>query len=129
MRDALEGSAYVERYIQTLTHEMKSPLAAIRGAAELLNEEMPAANRQHFLNNILAETARSERLITRLLELAAIETRTRLNEPEKLDFRLIVTRAIDQARSLAEVAGVDLEHDAELLPCPSKAMPSSCAPP
>jgi len=118
MRDALEGRSYVERYIQTLTHEMKSPLAAIRGAAELLDEEMPAAHRRHFLNNILAETARSERLINRLLELAAIESRPHIDQPEELDFRLIVARAIDQARPLAEAAGVELERDASPRPLP-----------
>ncbi|WP_122760633.1 HAMP domain-containing protein, partial [Pseudomonas viridiflava] len=37
MRTQLEGKAYVERYVHTLTHELKSPLAAIRGAAELLH--------------------------------------------------------------------------------------------
>ena len=36
MRTELEGKAYVEQYVHTLTHELKSPLAAIRGAAELL---------------------------------------------------------------------------------------------
>jgi two-component system sensor histidine kinase CreC len=36
MRTQLEGKAYVERYVHTLTHELKSPLAAIRGASELL---------------------------------------------------------------------------------------------
>ncbi len=48
MRDALEGKQYVERYVQTLTHEMKGPLSAIRGAAELLGEEMPEAQRRCF---------------------------------------------------------------------------------
>jgi two-component system sensor histidine kinase CreC len=116
MRDALEGRSYVERYIQTLTHEMKSPLAAIRGAAELLNEEMPATTRQRFLENILAETARSERLITRLLELAAVESRPRLDQPAEFDFRQIVARAIEQARPLAEIAGVNLEQQPEPSP-------------
>ncbi len=111
MRDVLEGRRYAERYIQTLTHEMKSPLAAIRGAAELLDEEMPVEVRKRFLENIRAETARSERLINRLLELSAIEGRTSLGEAEELDFRSIVARAIDQARPLAEVAGVSL-HEA-----------------
>jgi two-component system sensor histidine kinase CreC len=111
MRAALEGRGYVERYIQTLTHEMKSPLAAIRGAAELLNEDMPPTARQHFLGNILAETARSERLINRLLELAAIENRPRLDEPVEIDFRLILSRAMDQARPLAEIAGVELAQE------------------
>ena len=109
MRDALEGRRYAQHYIQTLTHEMKSPLAAIRGAAELLNEEMPPETRQHFLNNILEETARSERLINRLLELAAIENRKSLEQAEQVDLHAIVTTAIAQARPLAELAKVTLE--------------------
>ncbi len=36
MRRELEGKDYVESYLHGLTHELKSPLAAIRGAAELL---------------------------------------------------------------------------------------------
>jgi two-component system sensor histidine kinase CreC len=112
MRDVLEGRRYAERYIQTLTHEMKSPLAAIRGAAELLDEEMPVEVRKRFLDNIRAETARSERLINRLLELSAIEGRASLEEAKELDFHAIVARAIDQARPLAEVAGVVLEETA-----------------
>ena len=109
MRDALEGRQYAERYIQTLTHEMKSPLAAIRGAAELLDEEMPLETRKRFLNNIVEETARSERLINRLLELSAIESRTSLEKPENLDFATILQTAIDQAKAHAEIAGVSLE--------------------
>ncbi len=116
MRDVLEGRRYAERYIQTLTHEMKSPLAAIRGAAELLDEEMPVDVRKRFLENIRAETARSERLINRLLELAAIEGRASLEKPEELDFHAILARAIDQARPLAEVAGVVLEDTAAAAP-------------
>jgi two-component system, OmpR family, sensor histidine kinase CreC len=108
MRDALEGRNYAERYIQTLTHEIKSPLAAIRGAAELLDEEMPVEVRRRFLENIRAETARSERLINRLLELSAIEGRASLEQAEELDFCAVIARAIDQARPQTELAGVFL---------------------
>lgn len=41
MHPTLEGKTYVEEYVQKLTHEVKSPLSAIRGADELLAEEMP----------------------------------------------------------------------------------------
>lgn len=116
MRDALEGRRYAERYIQTLTHEMKSPLAAIRGAAELLDEEMPVRDRKRFLENIRAETARSERLINRLLELSAIEGRASLETAAEVDFHGIVLHAIDQARPLADVAGVRLENQIEASP-------------
>lgn len=34
MKEALEGKRYVEQYVQNLTHEIKSPLSAIRGAAD-----------------------------------------------------------------------------------------------
>ena len=36
MRERLEGKQYVEQYVHALTHELKSPLAAIRGSAELV---------------------------------------------------------------------------------------------
>lgn len=108
MRDSLENRKYVERYVQTLTHEMKSPLAAIRGAAELLDEEMPAEARRRFLANIRAETARSERLINRLLELSAIESRASIESAEEIDFRDVVSRAVDLAKPLADLADVSL---------------------
>lgn len=38
MRRQLDGKRYIERYVHDLTHELKSPLAAIRGAAEILAE-------------------------------------------------------------------------------------------
>ncbi|QXI53074.1 two-component system sensor histidine kinase CreC [Pseudomonas alvandae] len=80
MRTQLEGKAYVERYVHTLTHELKSPLAAIRGAAELLQSDMPAAQRQRFVSNIDSESVRMQQLIERLLNLAQVEQRQGLEE-------------------------------------------------
>ena len=80
MRTQLEGKAYVERYVHTLTHELKSPLAAIRGAAELLQSEMPLAQQQRFVSNIDSESARMQQLIERLLNLALVEQRQGLEE-------------------------------------------------
>jgi two-component system, OmpR family, sensor histidine kinase CreC len=109
MRSALEGRRYAERYIQTLTHELKSPLAAICGAAELLDEEMAPEIRHRFLENIRAEAARSERLINRLLELSVIENRSSSEVSERVDFGSITVQAIDQSRPMAHVAGVTLK--------------------
>lgn len=116
MREALEGRQYAERYVRTLTHEMKSPLAAIQGAAELLNEEMPIEDRKRFLSNIYAESVRAERLLNRLLELSALEGKSRLEAAETVDFRESVARAIDQARPMAELAGVRLDFSPTELP-------------
>lgn len=82
MREALEGKKYAEHYVQTLTHEIKSPLSAIMGAAELLTEDMPAERRTAFLGNIRTEAARIQNLVERMLELAALENRRELESRE-----------------------------------------------
>lgn len=64
---------YVRDLALGISHEFKTPLTAIRGGAELLRDhldDMSAEERQRFLGNILDDTARLERLVRRLLELA-----------------------------------------------------------
>lgn len=78
MRRQLEGKAYVENYVQTLTHELKSPLAAIRGAAELLLTDLPNDQRQRFATNVESEALRMQQLIERLLGLAKLEQQAAL---------------------------------------------------
>ncbi len=73
MRKQLDGKAYVEHYVQTFAHELKSPLAGIMAAAELLQTPMDAARQQRFIDNIHHESERLEQLIHRLLQLAHIE--------------------------------------------------------
>ena len=73
MRRELEDRAYVTRYIETLTHELKSPLTAISASAELLQDDLPAADRARFAKNIGQQSARLHRLVQRLLQLSRIE--------------------------------------------------------
>jgi two-component system sensor histidine kinase CreC len=83
MRDALTGRNYVADYVQTFTHEVKSPLSAIRGAAELIQEpSMPQAERERFLANIARETQRIQEIVDRMMELTALETRRALERSE-----------------------------------------------
>lgn len=115
MRESLEGRQFAERYVQTLTHEMKSPLAGIRGAAELLEEDfetMGDADRTRFLDNIRAETIRADRLLTRLLELSSLEGKTKLERVDAIDLREVVERAIGNAKAIADLAGIGLSMQA-----------------
>jgi two-component system sensor histidine kinase CreC len=73
MRQQLEDRAYVEQYIHTLTHELKSPLTAIRASAELLQDPLPPADQQRFARNIDQQTERLQQLVERLLILARLE--------------------------------------------------------
>lgn len=106
MRTQLEGKAYVERYVHTLTHELKSPLAAIRGAAELLQDEMSADQRLRFVGNIDSESARMQQLIERLLDLAQVEQRQGLEERVAVPLVALVDEVL-QAQT-ARIAGRQL---------------------
>ena len=111
MRSALEGKDYVERYIQTLTHELKSPLAAVRGAAELLAEDMPLDQRQRFASSIKVETERMQDTVDRMLELAALENRQGLQDVELINLGDLVTEIAESLHSVATQHGVKLRNE------------------
>ncbi len=85
MRTALDGKGYVESYVQSLTHQLKSPLSAIRGAAELLQEDMPPERRAKFLANIGTESERLHQIVDRMLQLASVEQRQELEGAGPVD--------------------------------------------
>lgn len=93
MRRKLEGKAYIEQYVQSLTHEMKSPLAAIRGAAELLQEPLPEPERQRFARNIQAQQERLTETIDKLLALAEVEQHGWLQRREPVDLAALLRQA------------------------------------
>ncbi len=99
MREALENRNYVENYVQTLTHEMKGPLAAIRGAAEILEEHPPAPDQIRFLGNIREETARLQRIADQMLSLAELEKQQTLSTPVPVDLHQLAQRVVAEAQS------------------------------
>jgi two-component system sensor histidine kinase CreC len=90
MTEALEGKNYVERYVQALTHEIKSPLSAIRGAAELLAEKMTSERRARFLANIRNEADRVQVIVDRMLKLTELETLKILPKVERVSLPAVV---------------------------------------
>ncbi len=108
MRLRLEDKQYVEHYIHTLTHEMKSPLAAISGAAELLQEDMPAADRNRFVANIRRQAQRLEEMIRKLLALAALEQRQSLETHEPVALVPLIGQLLQELEPRARQRGLAL---------------------
>jgi two-component system, OmpR family, sensor histidine kinase CreC len=106
MRDALAGRQYVSEYVQALTHEIKSPLSAIRGAAELLQEPMPEEQRTRFIGNITRESLRIQSLVDRLLELASLEARRALDTSSNVDFSRIIEDSVQTVEAAAQRRGI-----------------------
>lgn len=73
MRQKIEGRTYIEEMATTLTHELKTPLAAIHGAADILEGAKDEATRQRFSESIRAEVNRLTGIANHLLELSRLE--------------------------------------------------------
>jgi signal transduction histidine kinase len=70
----VERTDYVHSFAAHVSHELKSPLTAIRGSAELLlDDSMPAADRKRFVEHIIADSDRLGALLERLRTLARTE--------------------------------------------------------
>ena len=84
MRQELIGKGYIESYVEGLTHELKSPIAAIQGACELL-EVKDAEDNQTLLNNIKKESQRMEEMVEQLLTLSRLENSSSLEHFQKFN--------------------------------------------
>jgi two-component system sensor histidine kinase CreC len=109
MRNELEGKDYVEEYLHTLTHELKSPLAAIQGAAELLDEEMPLEDRKRFIGNIRNESQRLHQVVEQLLGLAALEKRQGLEQVESINISALLQQLCADKQSMLQQKELKIE--------------------
>lgn len=99
MRTKLDGKKYVEDYVRTLTHELKSPISAIRGATELLDDDgIPSADRVRFLEIIKRENSRMAEQVDRMLQLSRLEGHDACNKFEMLDINQIIDDIVDRYR-------------------------------
>lgn len=108
MRRAVEGRHYVEQYVHSLTHELKSPLTAIHAAAEILSEDPPPATRERFLANIQTESVRMRDTVDRLLELSALEGRADLERRAAVDLGTMAREVAEACAGIASARGVRL---------------------
>ena len=68
-RDAQLHSLHqtTRQLVRGLAHELKNPLGGLRGAAQLLDRELPAAGLREYTQIILQETDRLRNLVDRML--------------------------------------------------------------
>ena len=108
LRQEVDGRAYVEQYVQHLTHEMKSPLAAIRGSAELLSEDLPEADRTRFAQNVSTQVSRLHALVDRLLRLAQLEKLQKLEVVEPVSVQALFSELQQTFLPIARKRDIEL---------------------
>ena len=98
--------------VDSLSHEMKTPLGIIRAYAEGLQDEADETKKQKYAQVIVSETERMNDLIVTLLDLSALESGTANLNISQFDFvELVETVA---GRLLIDTPGTDFELQYEL---------------
>ncbi|MFO1340824.1 MAG: two-component system sensor histidine kinase CreC [Burkholderiaceae bacterium] len=112
MRERLDGRAQRERFLRALTHELKGPLAAIRGAAELLEDPaLAGAERARFATQVQEQTERLRELVDRLLELSKLESPDPARRPERVALAALADRVLADHAAALQQRGLAVEWD------------------
>jgi two-component system phosphate regulon sensor histidine kinase PhoR len=101
-------------FIANVSHELKTPLAAIRGFVETIleDEAMEEATARHFLMRVKEQTSRLTAMVEELLELSRIESeRQRPAATAVVDVRAVVGESALAALPLAKERGLTLDVD------------------
>lgn len=112
MRVRLEERERLQHTVRALTHELKSPLAAIQGAAELLHDELPAPDRERFALQVQDQSLRLRDLVDRMLALSRLEGLSAIEHPQPVDLRALVERVAQEHAALAAQRRVAMRWEA-----------------
>ena len=119
---ALASSRAKSEFLATMSHEMRTPLNAVLGYAELLELEVPGAlnEAQHdYLGRIRGASTRLLSLINDVLDLAKLDAGRVVLARERMDASAVVEEAVRLGKPLADERGVRIvvrnEGDPELI--------------
>jgi two-component system, OmpR family, sensor histidine kinase CreC len=112
MRERLEDRERLEHTVRALTHELKSPLTAIQGAAELLGEELSAQDRERFAQQIQDQSLRLRDLVDRMLELSRLEGQRAIANPRAIVLLALIDEVATAHVPLAIQRGIGLVWEA-----------------
>ena len=91
-----------DEFLDTVTHELRTPITAIRAASEILHDddEIPEELRKQFLQNIISESDRLNRLIDKILDLEKFETGKQKIYLSKNDISKTIKNTLDSLQQL-----------------------------
>ncbi|WP_420909056.1 two-component system sensor histidine kinase CreC [Leptospira noguchii] len=88
----LAGKEYVENYVQSMTHEIKSPLSSLLASSELIIENPDRL--ESLISNIQLEGKRIQTILEKLLELSSLENQSQLEKTPNLNLQDIVQETV-----------------------------------
>ncbi len=100
-------------FVANVSHELKTPLAAIRGILETVDEDpqMPDEIRVNFLSKVRRQSQRLSALVSDLLVLSRIESDHALDQRDIHDLRDVVGDSVTKYADDVSGQGLTLETD------------------
>ena len=96
-----------EEFMAMAAHELKNPLAALRGFAELL--QIRGAYLPRLVEGIIVQTKRMDRLIRNMLDFSLVESGRLQLQREPVDLVVLARNAVEQSQFLTRSHTVRLE--------------------
>lgn len=99
-----------EEFVSNVTHEMKSPLAAIKLHAQTLQQtDLPIEDRRRSLDFVLQQVRRMETLVDNVLESSRLAARKRRVEPVPIDLAGWCATYFEEMQAIMDTRGVSLK--------------------
>ncbi|WP_326935442.1 ATP-binding protein [Flavobacterium sp. PL11] len=100
-----------DEFLDTVTHELRTPITAIRAASEILHDDddIPEELRKQFLQNIISESDRLNRLIDKILDLEKFETGKQKIYLSKNDISKTVKNTLVSLQQLIKNKKINIE--------------------
>ena len=100
-----------DEFLGTVTHELRTPITAIRAASEILldDDDIPDELRKQFLQNIISESDRLNRLIDKILDLERFESGQQQLFIEVGNINAVIRKAINPLKQLMTNRNIQFE--------------------
>ncbi|MBN8567810.1 MAG: sodium:proline symporter [Flavobacteriales bacterium] len=102
-----------DEFLDTVTHELRTPITAIRAASEILHDddEIPDELKKQFLQNIITESDRLNRLIDKILDLEKFETGKQKIYPTQGSLVRTISKSLSPLQQLISNKKIHVEFD------------------
>jgi signal transduction histidine kinase len=103
-----------QNFVAAVSHELKSPVASMRLAAEtLLYRDPPADGRRRIVGRLVQDIDRLETMVANILDTARIEEGELVLAPQRLSLVEVSTSVVEELRPRAEESGIALSSEGD----------------
>lgn len=109
------------KYIDNITHELKSPIASIRALAEALTDRplQTESQRNSYYGMIIGEANRQEKMIMNVLKLSKLQSSPETLLKQRVDAAEIFDPIWEKHGAMCEMLGIDFQVAENVLTLPA----------